>query len=112
MLLEYEHEELPQPGDRLAVVDSDGLPVAVIELTEVRLVPVGEIDLPFAREEGEGFESVADWRAAHEAFWSSAPFRASIERPDFAVGEETLVVAQRFRLARVQRPGVALDVKF
>jgi ASCH domain len=43
-----------------------------------------EIDLDFARDEGEGFESVEDWRAAHERF-----FERSIE-PD------TMIEAVRF----------------
>ena len=37
-------------------------------------------------DEGEGFESVADWRCAHEAFFERA------------IGDETPIVAQRFRV--------------
>lgn len=29
-------------------------------------MPAGQVDLRFARDEGEGFKSVADWQAAHE----------------------------------------------
>jgi uncharacterized protein YhfF len=89
---EYEEEgESPaEPGERELVVDSDGRGVAVIEIVESRVVPVREIDLPFAIEEGEGFRSVADWRAAHERFWRS--YR------DDPIDDDTLVVATRFRL--------------
>ena len=45
------------------------------------------MDLAFARDEGEGFETVADWRAAHERFWA--------ERE---ITDDTLIVAERFRL--------------
>ena len=38
-------------------------------MTEARVVPAGEIDEQFARDEGEGFESVEDWRVAHEHFF-------------------------------------------
>jgi uncharacterized protein YhfF len=64
----------------------DDEPVGVVELTEVRVVPAGEIDLQFARDEGEGFESVEDWRVAHERFF---------EQP---IDDDTEVVAVRFRL--------------
>ena len=53
----------------------------------MRVLPAGEIDVQFARDEGEGFESVEDWRVAHERFF---------ERP---INDDTEVVAVRFRLA-------------
>jgi uncharacterized protein YhfF len=96
LLVDYEREgdPLPEVGKRYAVVDSQERPVAVIETTELRVIPLGEVDLPFAREEGEGFETVADWREAHERFWASF-------LPDVRVGDETPVVAERFRLVEV-----------
>jgi uncharacterized protein YhfF len=80
-------EPLPQVGERFALVDFDDRPVAVVETTEVRIVPAREIDLEFARDEGEGFETVADWRAAHERFWANRE-----------IDDDTLIVAERFRL--------------
>jgi uncharacterized protein YhfF len=101
--LEYELEGIAvaQPGDRSVVVDSDGKPVAVIETTETRVIRVRDVDLEFAREEGEGFESVAEWRAAHERFWHSDEVRAGIGQPDFTIDDDTLIVAERFRLVEV-----------
>jgi uncharacterized protein YhfF len=87
---EEEGEARAEPGDRALVVDSDGRGVAVIETTECRVVPIRQIDLQFAVEEGEGFESVADWRDTHERFWAS--YR------DDPIDDDTLVVAERFRL--------------
>lgn len=100
LLLEYELEgsALSEPGDRSVVVDSDERPMAVIETTETRVIPVREVDLQFAREEGEGFESVADWRAAHERFWHSEEMRAALGRPGFTIDDDTMIVAERFRL--------------
>ena len=99
LLLEYdlEGEPLPRAGDRSVVVDSDGHPVAVIETTEVRVVPAGDVDDDFARDEGEGFRSAADWRAAHEQFWGSGEFREAVGLP-VVVEDDTEVVAVRFRL--------------
>ena len=55
--------------------------------------PLGEVDLAFAREEGEGFETVAEWRAAHERFWASY-------LPDVEIDDGSLVVAERFACSR------------
>ena len=101
LLLEYEldpGERLPTVGERSAVVDSAGRPVAVIETTEVQVVPFQEIDAEFAGNEGEGFESVTDWRRAHVGFWESEEMKAALGRPDFRVDDHTMVVAERFRL--------------
>lgn len=45
--------------------DSDGRPVAGIETLDVELRRLADVDLPFAIDEGEGFETVAAWRRAH-----------------------------------------------
>ena len=36
---------------------------------ELEVVPAGQVDLQFARDEGEGFESVEEWHEAHERFF-------------------------------------------
>jgi uncharacterized protein YhfF len=84
--LPEEGEELPKPGDRFALLGFDDEPVGIVEITEARIVPAGEIDVQFARDEGEGFETVEDWRVAHERFF---------ERP---LPDDTPIVALRFRL--------------
>jgi uncharacterized protein YhfF len=102
LLVDYERdgESLPEVGERQAVVDNDGRDVAVIEITEVRVLRIGDADLSFARDEGEGFESVADWRAAHERYWRgyADEIRAFLDHQDWDVGDDTLFVAERFRL--------------
>lgn len=95
---ELEGEPLPVVGRRSVVVDSDDRPVAVIEVTEVRTVPLSEVDLKHAVDEGEGNTSVADWRADHEEFWHSAEMREAMGDPDFTVTDATIVVLERFRL--------------
>ena len=88
LLEEYEAEgETPEPpGARCALLGYNDEPVAVVEVTETRIVPAGEIDEQFARDEGEGFESVEDWRVAHESFFGRN------------LTPETVIVATRFRL--------------
>jgi uncharacterized protein YhfF len=73
-------------GQRLALLGFDDEPLAIVEVTEARIIPAGEIDLQFARDEGEGFETVEDWREAHERFF---------ERP---LPDDALIDAIRFRV--------------
>lgn len=79
------------------MVDSDDRPVGVVETLEVRLVPLGDIDLAFAVEEGEGYESVAAWRRAHERFGTE-------HVPGVLLTDGTVVVAERFRLVESADP--------
>ncbi|WP_335980213.1 MULTISPECIES: ASCH domain-containing protein [Streptomycetaceae] len=100
----HEGEELPKAGERSVVVDSAHRPVAVIEVTGVRVVPLGEVDLAHARDEGEGYDSVASWRAGHERFWHSAQMRQALADPGFTVDDTTMAVLERFRVVRDLRP--------
>ncbi len=98
LLAEYEKygEELPVVGERELMIDSAGVGVAVLETTEVRVLPLSEVDLRHALDEGEGFTSVAEWRADHTDYWQSAEMRAAMEDPEFTVDDTTRVVATRF----------------
>ncbi|MCX4567939.1 ASCH domain-containing protein [Streptomyces viridodiastaticus] len=106
LVAEYEHEgePLPEVGDRSVVVDSDDRPVAVVEVTGVRVVPLARVDLAHAVDEGEGYTGVAEWHAGHERFWGSAQMRAALEDPDFVVDDTTPVVLERFRVVTRLRP--------
>ena len=85
-------------GDRELVVDSGGRGVAVIETTEVAVKRMGEVDLAFAEEEGEGFETLEDWRDAHVRFFTSPEMVALLGEPPVEVDDDTLVVCSRFRV--------------
>jgi uncharacterized protein YhfF len=52
----------------------------------VRVRRVADVDFAFARDEGEGFTTVAEG-VAHERFWS-----------DQAIDDDTLIGAERFRV--------------
>ncbi|WP_104086250.1 ASCH domain-containing protein [Arthrobacter sp. GMC3] len=99
-LIEYEveGEDLPTVGLQEAVVDSAGKRVAVIEMTEVRLARLADVDLAHAIDEGEGFTTVAQWRAGHEEFWHSTDMRLALADPEFTVHDDTMLVLQRFKL--------------
>jgi uncharacterized protein YhfF len=97
---ELEGEEPPCRGDRWAVVDTAGRRLGVIETTEVRRARMADVDLAFARDEGEGFESVAEWRAGHERFWAGylEDLRARLHDPTWTIDDDTPLVLERFRL--------------
>ncbi|WP_223179327.1 ASCH domain-containing protein [Streptomyces griseicoloratus] len=106
LVADYEREgaPLPEVGSRSVVVDSDERPVAVIEVTGVRVVPLGQVDLDHVIAEGEGDTGVAEWRAGHERFWHSEEMRAALEDPGFTVDDTTPAVLERFRLVADLRP--------
>ncbi|MEU9626934.1 ASCH domain-containing protein [Streptomyces luteogriseus] len=108
LVVDYEHEgdPLPEAGDRSVVVDSDGRPVAVIEVTGVRVVPLAEVDHAHVVDEGEGHAGVAEWREGHETFWHGEDMRAALDDPGFTVDDKTPVVLERFRVvADLRRAG-------
>jgi uncharacterized protein YhfF len=102
LLVDFERlgEAVPEPGERYLLVGRDDEGVGVVEVTEVRVLPVGECDLEFARDEGEGFDTVAAWREAHERFWRGYADEVCeyLGDPDWDVTDDTLFVAERFRL--------------
>ncbi|MET8755518.1 ASCH domain-containing protein [Streptomyces sp. NPDC004667] len=102
LLEEYEREgePLPEPGGRAALMDSAGQRLAVLELTEVRVLRLADVELRHALDEGEGYASVAEWRASHEEFWHGPELRAAMGDPCFTVHDDTMVVTERFRLVR------------
>ena len=88
LLADYEAEgEQPEAaGARCRLLGYDDEPVAVVEVTESRVVTAGEVDVEFAQDEGEGFETVEEWRVAHERFFGQP------------LQPETPIVAIRFRV--------------
>jgi uncharacterized protein YhfF len=94
---EADREALPVAGERLEVIDTDEKPVAVIELVSVHVIRLGDADASLASDEGEGFESVAEWREEHERFWSEEVIPKLPSAP--SLSDETQVVVERFRLA-------------
>jgi uncharacterized protein YhfF len=98
--LQRDGEEPGRPGDRQVVLDNDDRAVAVIELTEVTVRRMADVDLQFARDEGEGFVSVAEWRQAHERFFGGylEEIRAGLGDPGWTIDDDTMIVCERFRL--------------
>jgi uncharacterized protein YhfF len=89
---EEEGELLSVAGEREVVIDWAGRPLAVIELTEVSVVPFIDVDACFAKDEGEGDRSLDYWRAAHRSF-----FGRECSRIGRRMAEDAPIVCVRFR---------------
>jgi uncharacterized protein YhfF len=91
-------QELPAAGERRDVLDSGDNPVAVIETTAVDVIRLGDVDLTLAREEGEGFRSVAEWREAHERFWAEEVMPRLPANMAGPLTDDAKIVVVHFRL--------------
>jgi uncharacterized protein YhfF len=71
LLLEYvrENEELESEGELLALVDDDARRIATVVVVRVETVPFIEVPWTFAQAEGEGDESLEEWREGHRRYW-------------------------------------------
>ncbi|MBV7280958.1 ASCH domain-containing protein [Corynebacterium sp. TAE3-ERU30] len=101
LVVEYEHEgidPLQLLGGYELVVDSADEPVCVTRTTSVRVVPLHQVDLQHCRDEGEGYDSVAEWEHAHREFWESEEFRADLGAAGVSLDAHTPVVLLRFEV--------------
>jgi uncharacterized protein YhfF len=89
-----EGEKPPRAGEQMTVVDSDERSVGVIELTAVEVIRLGDANLSLARDEGEGFKTVSEWRETHERFWAD---QVPADRAE-PLTDDTRIVVERFRL--------------
>ena len=97
---EAEGDPLPRVGDVRVVIDWSGAPLAVIEITDVRIQPFQAVDEAFARDEGEGDGTLAWWRDAHRRY-----FTRECARRGQTFSESMPVVCWRFRLLHAMPAG-------
>lgn len=62
-------EALPAVGDLSVILDGASRPRAVLETTDVRVMPFHDVPAAHAFAEGEGDRSLEHWREVHERFW-------------------------------------------
>jgi len=90
---ETKPDEKPTVGTYSVVTDFDGVPVCVVQTTEVNHVPFNEVGPEFAFDEGEGDQSLDCWRGVHSEYFSKEAFELGIE-----FSENSLICCERFRL--------------
>ena len=59
---------------------------------------LGDVDIALAHDEGEGFESVAAWREAHERFWAADVIPRLPTSMAGPLTDRAQIVVVRFRL--------------
>lgn len=110
LYVEYEidGDPLPEVGSRQILIDSAEQPVAIVETVECRVVRLADVDDRHAIDEGEGYRDAAAFRVAHERYWNGylEPLRVGLADPTFRLTDDTLVVAERFRIVELLDPGV------
>lgn len=94
---ERDGEQPPAAGELQTVIDSAGIPVAIIEIVESEVLALGDVNDRVARAEGESYQTAAGWRSEHERFWREEVF------PDWEedvpmLNDSTPVDVQWFRL--------------
>jgi uncharacterized protein YhfF len=94
-----EGEEPPAAGELQTVIDSAGIPVAVIEILGSEVIALGAVDDRVARAEGESYNTAAGWRSEHERFWREEVF-PEWEGDVPVLDDSTAVVVQWFRLEK------------
>jgi uncharacterized protein YhfF len=78
-------------GKQMVVLDGSGKPRAVLETVELEQRRFCDVDLQFAFDEGEGDETLENWRKGHRAYF---------ER-NGGFEPEMLLWCERFRLVEV-----------
>lgn len=71
----------------------------MVETMAVEVARLADVPLAHAVDEGEGFTTVAEWRAGHEDFWTSPEVRAELPA-GFRLDDDTEIVMERFRVVR------------
>lgn len=110
LFLEFEidGESITEPGQSDVLVDSSDRPVAIVETLSVRVVRLADVDDRHAIDEGEGYEDAAAFRTSHERYWIESGvvdrIRAHLGDPDWSIDDDTLVVAERFRIVELLDP--------
>jgi len=68
---EPDQEEIESVGEHLVVLDSLEQPTAIIEITRVQSHPFIEVPWELARDEGEGWDSIEDFRSGHRRYYEA-----------------------------------------
>ncbi|WP_120004244.1 ASCH domain-containing protein [Nesterenkonia muleiensis] len=84
-------ERLPEEGELSIILDGAGTPQAVIETTEVTIIPFFDVGDQHAYAEGEGDRTLGHWQDVHERFWRQH------SKSEHGFAPEMPVVCERFR---------------
>ncbi len=88
------HPEVAPIDDGYSVVtDFEGNPLFIVQITEIRQIPFTEVDAAFAFDEGEGDQTLEDWRGRHWRYFTKEAAEFGLE-----FNEKSLICCERFKL--------------
>ncbi|HRH42719.1 MAG TPA: ASCH domain-containing protein [Pyrinomonadaceae bacterium] len=90
---ERQPENAPVDDGYSVVTDFEGNPLCIIQTTEIRLMPFDKVDAQFAFDEGEGDQTLENWRDGHWKYFTQEASELGIE-----FNEKSLVCCERFKL--------------
>lgn len=90
---EAEDEPFPEIGDYSIILDGQGRPLCIIQITRVYVSPFNEVDDEQAYLEGEGDRSLAYWQEVHWTFFGRECMQIGREP-----SREMPVLCERFEL--------------
>jgi uncharacterized protein YhfF len=93
LINEMKPEIAPVDDGYSVVTDFDGVPLCVIQTTEIRYLPFDEVDAQFAFDEGEGDQTLEDWREGHWKYFTGEAGESGVE-----FNEKSLICCERFAL--------------
>ena len=91
-------EDLGSVGALELLLDSDERPIAVIEITRMEVRRLADVDLEVALAEGEGYASVAAWRASHERYFIAELAGTGQVVVEDSLDDDVRVVIEWFRV--------------
>ena len=83
--LYYPGKKIPKAGELGEIIDSNNKQVCVIEYTKVEAKPFLEVNMDFIKKEGEGDESVNEWRKKHRKFFNTKEDSIKVVCEEFKV---------------------------
>lgn len=90
---EMDEMKVPEEGDYSIILDSDEVPLFIIKDTKVEIKKFCEVDGEFAFKEGEGDQSLENWRKSHKKIFEEKCGEYGIEFSD-----ETLILCEEFEV--------------
>lgn len=90
---ELENEAYPRVGEYSVILNHQDLPVAVIQTTDVTLMPMNQVPASFAAAEGEGDRSYDYWYRVHREFFTTA-----LKEINETFSDDLLLVCERFKI--------------
>ena len=94
-IYDIDKEKLPSIGEISVIVNWPGVPLVIIETTNVQIHPFKQVSAEHAAFEGEGDLSLAYWRTVHEEV-----FRQECQTYKLEFSEDAKVVCEQFRVIK------------